>query len=167
MRFSRARIFSPQPIQMIQPENLKPLQKTDWVELGTRQIFDRGGLETALAASTLQHIRAGQDQERKRLAAEDELGIKALGGKIPQPTTPDSQAGRDMVGGVDLGGNSHTYNIQQPATSFGRLAGAALLAGAIGLPLSGVAWKYLDRPPAPVFEDTDTNSELVIFRPAE
>ena len=147
MHLPREAIFSPLP---------NPRSK-DWVEAATKTADQRARLETALQASTLQHIREGQSQEQKRIRAEDKIGMRLLGGDIPQ------SKGDDM-GDVDLGGN--TYNVQQPVSSFGQLAGMALLALAIGGPLSAIVWKWLDTP-ATTFTDTDTTTDLVIFRPDE
>ena len=113
-------------------------------------------LMLALGSSSLQHIRSGMDQERKRVLAEDQAAMKAMGGQM-------ADAGdEDMVGDVDLGGN--TYNISEPAKGqFGKLAGMALLAASLAAPTAALGWKYLDRP---VIQptDTDTNIGLRLFR---
>lgn len=129
----------------------------DQVRAGLRQDSQ---IERALGASALQHIRSGMSQERTRIQAEDAMAIKAWGGSLSEVP--------DMAGDVDLGGNTTTYNItEQPkgTSSFGKLAGAALLAGSLAVPTAAVAWKAFDRPPAPEYSDRDSITELQIYRP--
>lgn len=127
----------------------------DFIQKVQRQ---RAGLNLALGASTLQHIRSGMDQERKRVLAEDQIALGALGGNMP-----DAGAA-DMVGDVYLG-DQHT-NITSPGGQFGRMAGSALLASALLAPVAAVAWKYLDREPTPVIAPSeDTRRNIRIYRP--
>lgn len=127
-------------------------------DLVHRIMKQRAGLETALGASSLQHIRSGMDQERKRVLAEDQAVLGSIGATMP------SGEESDMVGDVYLG--DQNTNITSPGSQFGKLAGSALLATALAAPLAAVAWKYLDRDPAPVVEPTeDTRRNIRIYRP--
>lgn len=56
----------------------------------------------------------------------------------------------------------HLHHPPQPQlpqpSQFAKMAGAALLASAIGLPAAAVAWKFLDRPIPPPLTNTDNDT---------
>lgn len=109
--------------------------------------------------AALKSLLAHEQMERKRVAAEDRAGIKALTGE-------DMGADEDELGDLILG--DRVTNVSETGGNFGKLAGMALLAGAIGGPLAFLGSQWINRPtpPQPEIVDTDTDSrtELKILR---
>jgi hypothetical protein len=130
----------------------------------------RQNLETALQASTLQYCRTGQALEQRRVAALDDVAINALTKEGGTQLSTAAQGAEESMytGGIEMG---NTYHVQQPVppqpakSELSKLAGYAMLAFAATAAPAAVAWKYLDRPPAPVqqFEDKDSHLELRIL----
>ena len=95
--------------------------------------------------------------------AEDKATHKALYGE-----SPTLEQDSTMPGDVILGDYA-SYQQPSPMSSFGRLAGTALVAAAIMIPIAWMVAEYVNnRPePTPVITpdtDTDTTTELKIFR---
>ena len=130
---------------------LNPKQET------IEALVRKQGLEAGVGATALQGIRAHQQQEIKRVKAEDELAMKAMGAKI------ETDRGDDM-GDVIIG--DHSTYMEAPKNTFSQMAGKALLATAIAGPLGAVGWKYLDQPVVSPVEniDADTITEIGIYR---
>lgn len=138
----------------------KKAMRTRTLREGVVNNLDRKAkLEQATGATALQQLRAHADLAHKRIAAEDAVAIKALGGTL-------DSAEADPLGDVNIGDHYHS---NEPSP-FSQMAGKALLAASVAGPLAAVAWKYLDRPPAveppaaATAVDTDTVTELKIFR---
>ena len=127
-----------------------------------RSLQTREALEEAAGATALQQLRAHGAQSLNRIKEEDRLAMKQLGGNLK------NSEGDDM-GDVNIGDHFHPA---QP-NALNQLIGKALVAAAIAIPAAVVAWKALDHKPSPVIqqpnaaptlEDTDTVTELRIYR---
>ncbi len=120
-----------------------------------RALRNRERLEEAAAAVGIKNLHQHADLEQRSIEASNRIALRAQGGNLPE--------GEDM--GDFILGDVTNVRHAEPST-FGRLAGAALLALAICGPIAAVLWKYLDRPAAE-YTDTDTTTDVVIHRPDE
>ena len=105
-------------------------------------------------ATALQQHRKASALESKRVQALDEIGIRAQGGTMPK--------GDEKMGDIFMVDG----DMAAPQSPFAKLAGTALLAAVLGTPPTILMWEYLHREPAPAtaVTDTDTRTELRIFR---
>lgn len=110
---------------------------SDWSAAATEIWQKAKKLQLGMGAEALRHVRNGMQREHRLLQGQDELALRALGGRLP--------GGGDEMDNLILG----DVNVASPpaaANQFGKLAGAALLAASVMAPASWLGAKYLDRP---------------------
>ena len=106
-----------------------------------------------MAASSLQHIRAGMEAERRRVDTEDRLAFRAMCADLPKED-------EDVPGNVHIG---PVNNAAPQGNQFAKYAGLGLLMASVGVPLAYLGGKYLDRPVSAPTEDKDTVVGLTIL----